>query len=76
MSEQLWVAEYSISQCAFHIQEASTMIKGNIKCIRHNKSHDYLIIGVFESREEASKCCNYFSKRLSGTPHTKEYERI
>lgn len=55
---QLYTLEYSTSQDAYHIARLGEIIKVNLDMIYRGKSNDYLLIGVFNSYEEAFEFMN------------------
>lgn len=55
--EQVWVAEYSLQQDAFHVDELGRSIRTNLQMVAGKRNNDYLVFGVFGTHEEASKAC-------------------
>jgi hypothetical protein len=48
-----WVAEYSVSQKAFHIHTVKDMCERNLFNVMMGKESDYLPIGMFETHQSA-----------------------
>ncbi len=62
---ELYVVEYSLSQQAFNVSTVDEMLDKNCRMIlRHHTSNDYLVIGIAETREEASNLVTAFRKYL------------
>ena len=53
--------EYSVRQNCFHISDLETVCKDNMLGLSSGRPSDYLLIGIFESYEEADAEC----KRLT-----------
>lgn len=62
--EDLWVAEYSLSQKAIHVQTVREACSRNIEAALNNRATDYLVIGLGESHEEASRIAKSFRTRI------------
>jgi len=56
--EQLWVAEYSLTQNAFNVDTLGGSVRKNLRMVAGRRNNDYLVFGVFESHEEASRACD------------------
>ena len=64
MMNDLWVAEYSVSQGCFHIHTVESMMKKNLSAIVEKRSLDYLPFSVCESSSDANKACDMLAKKL------------
>lgn len=53
----LWVAEYSLTQNAFNVDELGRSVGKNLRMVAGRRNNDYLVFGVFGTHEEASKAC-------------------
>lgn len=62
--EDLWVAEYSLSQKTIHVQTVSEACSRNIEASLSGRPTDYLMIGLGESYEEASRIARSFRARI------------
>lgn len=49
--------EYSCKQGYFHISDLETICKDNVSAIKMGSPTDYLLIGVFDTYEEADREC-------------------
>lgn len=49
----MYGVEYSLIQKAFHIDTLEVLIKSNRYAIRHNIINGYMLLGLFETYEEA-----------------------
>lgn len=61
-----YVVEFSASQGAFHIDELQRILRLNRINAQAGRSVDYMIIGLFNSDDEAMKYCKEFQKTISG----------
>ncbi len=59
----LWVLEYSPTQKAFHVESLDESIMNNLQNMFTDCLADYGIIGIFKTRDEASKAYFYFKTR-------------
>ncbi len=50
---KVWVVEYSVSQCYFHIEQLEDYAANNIDNIMRSISTDYQLIGLCRTHEEA-----------------------
>ena len=57
--EGMWVAEYSMTQDAFHVDTVGRSIRNNLRMVADRRNNDYLVFGVFETHEEASRACEF-----------------
>ena len=62
--KNLWAAEYNPLDENFHIQPLTKTIEGNRRCSLEGRAHDYLLVGVFDTPDEASLCCDDLTKFL------------
>lgn len=60
----LWVAEYSVSQGCFHIHTVESMMKKNLSAIVERRSSDYLPFAVCKNSDEANRACDLLGKKL------------
>ena len=56
--EQLWVAEYSLTQDAFNVDTLGGSIRKNLRMVAGRRNNDYLMFGVFATQDEASRACD------------------
>lgn len=59
----LWVAEYSQSQDAVHVQLLDESIRENFRRAIAKEEQDYVVIGVFSSHDEASERGNELRRK-------------
>ena len=59
----LWTLEWSKSQNAFHMQEASSTEEKNLNNLLNDQGHDYIVICV-GSREKCDKQADRFRHYL------------
>jgi hypothetical protein len=50
----MYTAEYSIQQKCYHIDSAAKTVERNLEAVHRGKHPGYLVIGIFDSYEEAS----------------------
>lgn len=55
---ELWVAEYSASQDAFHVETLQEALNSNFRMVVNKNNNDYLIFGIFRTYDEANKACD------------------
>jgi hypothetical protein len=56
--ENIFVAEYSVSQDAFHVSTLGHSIETNRRMIVEKAKNDYQIFWLFETGEEANAACD------------------
>lgn len=61
----LWLAEYSLTQDAMHVEQLSDAIRNSAEMIQAGESNDYMIIGAANSHDEASAICEALRDRLN-----------
>lgn len=59
--------EYSPKQGCFHISDIETVCKNNKACIMIGRPTDYLLIGLFNSYDEADRECDRLKSAGFGT---------
>ena len=50
--KRVWLC-YSFSQCATHIEDEEDGLRINLRAFAENRPVDYIVIGIFASRDEA-----------------------
>jgi hypothetical protein len=58
----LFVLEWSGKQRCFHVQTLDESVKQNLRCALREKSSDYIIIGLFATRDEVIKATELLRK--------------
>ncbi len=58
------VVEYNPTDGNFHIQPLSKTIKGNVCCALEGWAHSYLLLGVFDDYDSASRFCEEMREEL------------
>ena len=61
---QKFVSEYNPGNGNFHIQTLVETLEGNFQAAMEGRAHTYLIIGVYDSQDEAFTACDVFANRL------------
>lgn len=64
-TQNIWCAEYSVEQNAFHIETLAECIKHSHNIISSGNVVDYNIIGVFPTELEANKYIDIFIQLYS-----------
>lgn len=63
ITDQSFVAEWSHSQQAFHIQKVADMLIHNVEQCMENRGPDYIPLSFFDSTDEASKFIDLIKRR-------------
>jgi len=61
-AQSAWVIEYSHSQQSFHVGRTTDMLRRNISSIRTGQHIDYICVGIFPSREQATEAILEFRR--------------
>ncbi len=62
--ENIWLAEYSVTQGAFHIETGREMMESNLRQIVGGWTNNYLLFAVCGSHDEASRACDTLAKAM------------
>jgi hypothetical protein len=54
--KEIWVAEYSLKQNAFHMHTVDKMIEANLYAISHKTGIDYIPFAIGPEKEVRAKC--------------------
>ena len=65
------VVEYSVKQKCFHTHTLNDMLSANVGSIIHNKSSDYIPIGMFDTYEEAHEFIETIRPKIELNQQTK-----
>ena len=63
-TKDYYVAEYSHSQNNFHYDRLSVSIKRNLEAFYNKQPSDWIILGIFETEDEAIQFNNENKKQL------------
>jgi len=63
---ELFTAEYSIKQDAFHVDTVARSSLTNIELIKGNCDTGYIMIGIFDDRKEAHDMCQKMRSAMLG----------
>ena len=58
-----WVLEWSFNQRCFHIEPLLDAIKCNLRCYISDGATDYVLMGIFNSDDEASKAAQMLREK-------------
>lgn len=61
----LWLAEYSLTQDAMHVEQIDDAIRNSAEMILAGQSNDYMVIRIAESHDEASAICDALRDTLN-----------
>ena len=64
--KEMWVVEYSVIQECFNISTMLKAMENNISTMITGRPNDYLIIGLFDSLDEARNHCDSIKKKIRG----------
>lgn len=59
------MAEHSYSQQKFHVDRLSVSIDKNRRSLCNNTQTDWVIVGIFETEDEAHEFCRIIKKKLN-----------
>lgn len=73
--DEIWFAEYSPAQGAFHVETAGEAMESNLRQIVGDWTNSYLVFAVCGSPEEASQACDILerARRQQRTQSEKDY---
>ena len=61
-----FVVEYSPKQNCFHIQTFEDMLKVNARTVANKQEPGYIVLGIYEEREDADKAFAELSLKIRG----------
>jgi len=67
--EDLWVAEYSAAQNAFHVGTLAESMRSNLRMVAERSNNDYLIFGIYATAQEADDACEAMERVQGGQHH-------
>lgn len=70
-----WVAEYSIEQNCFHVEEVKAMIEENIRCAITKVEPYYMPIGIFKEEEEAHNFIEKMRSKIQGKEYAAKFKQ-
>ena len=74
MIPNYYVAEYSIEQNCFHIEQLNDLLKINIEAALSKKHNDYQMIGIFETYDEASDYIEKVRPKIQGEEYAAKFK--